>query len=94
MNIQSLIRENKGNIIDVRTRQEFSGGHVAGSKNIPLNELPGQLEELKKLEGPLVVCCASGMRSRQAEYFLNQHGIECYDGGSWLQVNFVQSKSA
>jgi rhodanese-related sulfurtransferase len=35
-------------IIDVRTRQEFSGGHVAGSKNIPLQELGQHMASLPK----------------------------------------------
>jgi len=94
MVIKNLMKENKGNIIDVRTRSEFSGGHVAGSINIPLNELPQRLEEISELEGPFILCCASGMRSSQAEYFLAQRGFECYNGGSWLQLNYVQSQTA
>ncbi|MEN9421336.1 MAG: hypothetical protein RLZZ107_810, partial [Bacteroidota bacterium] len=34
-------------IIDVRTRAEFAGGHVAGSINIPLQEITGHIEEIK-----------------------------------------------
>ena len=37
-------------IIDVRTREEFMGGHVAGSKNIPLLEILEHEEELKKMK--------------------------------------------
>ena len=33
-------------LIDVRTAQEFSGGHLSGARNIPLHELGGRLEEL------------------------------------------------
>ena len=94
MKIQKLINENKGSIVDVRTRAEFSGGHVAGSVNIPLNELPDSLDELKKLEEPLMLCCASGMRSQQAEGYLSRQGFDCLNAGSWLEVNFLQSQSA
>jgi rhodanese-related sulfurtransferase len=35
------------------------------SINIPLNEIPERVEELKKLNAPLILCCASGNRSGQ-----------------------------
>ncbi len=81
------MNNNKQTIIDVRTPVEFMGGHVAASINIPLNELPDRIEEIKKLEQPIILCCASGNRSGQAAYFLKDLGIECVNGGSWYQVN-------
>lgn len=74
-------------IIDVRTKGEFAGGHVAGSLNYPLQSLGNNIKELKKLKGPLVLCCASGNRSGQAERMLSAKGIECINGGSWRSVN-------
>lgn len=91
MTIETLIREKKGTIIDVRTPGEFAGGHVAGSINIPLQEIPERMEELKKMKSPFVLCCASGNRSGQASRYLAQFGIECYNGGSWMDVNYYQS---
>lgn len=93
MNLENIIKENKGTIVDVRSYGEFMGGNVLGSVNIPLDEIPQRIEELKKLKAPLILCCASGNRSGQAEHFLSQHGIECYNGGSWLDVNYYKSKS-
>ncbi|MGV3611127.1 MAG: rhodanese-like domain-containing protein [Fluviicola sp.] len=77
----------KKTIIDVRTRAEFQGGHVAESINIPVQEIPGRLEELKNIHQPIILCCASGQRSAQAALFLRSHGIDCTNGGSWLDVN-------
>jgi phage shock protein E len=77
----------KVTIVDVRTPGEFMGGHVAGSINIPLNEIPQRVSELKSMKQPIVLCCASGGRSGQATAFLQQHGINCENGGSWLDVN-------
>ena len=85
-NIEKLIKSGNAKIIDVRSSSEFMGGHVAGSINIPLQELPKRLDELKKMKN-IVLCCASGNRSGQAEGFLKQHGIECENGGSWMDVN-------
>lgn len=76
-------------IIDVRTPAEFMGGHVAGSINIPLQELQARIEELKALPQPITLCCASGNRSGQATAFLRSLGMNCENGGSWLEVNFA-----
>jgi len=74
-------------IIDVRSPSEFMGGHVQGSINIPLQEIPQRVAEISAMQQPIVLCCASGNRSGQATQFLRQHGIECSNGGSWLDVN-------
>lgn len=75
-------------IIDVRTFGEFSGGNVAGSVNIPLQEVPHRIDEIKALSQPIILCCASGNRSGQAANFLKNQGIDCENGGSWLEVNY------
>lgn len=93
MNVEQIIKEKKGTIVDVRTPEEFMGGHVAGSINIPLHEVPARVSELKSLSQPLVLCCASGGRSGQATMFLSQQGIDCLNAGSWLDVNYLQSLS-
>ncbi len=93
MNIEKIIKEKKGTIIDVRSPEEFRSGNVMGSINVPLQEIPRRMEELKNLSNPLVLCCASGGRSGQAHQYLAQQGIECYNGGSWLDVNYYQSQT-
>ena len=57
-----------------------------------LSAQTNKMEELKNLTMPLILCCASGNRSGQAQHFLSQHGVDCYNGGSWLDVNYYQSK--
>ncbi|MFY9310231.1 MAG: rhodanese-like domain-containing protein [Bacteroidia bacterium] len=88
--LEKIIREKKCTIVDVRSPAEFAGGHVAGSLNVPLQQIASRLDELKSLETPLVLCCASGNRSGQAQQYLAQQGIECYNGGSWFDVNYYQ----
>ena len=86
--IKNKIPVNKNStIVDVRTRSEFQGGHVAGSINIPLQEMQDRLDDIKKLPQPLVLCCASGARSARATSVLKSAGIECQNGGSWTDVN-------
>lgn len=93
MNAEKIIKEKQGTIVDVRTPSEFMGGNVEGSINIPLQEIERRMDELKTLKQPLVLCCASGGRSGQATQFLSQQGIECSNGGSWLDVNYYQTQT-
>lgn len=93
MTVADLIKNNEGTIVDVRTVGEFMGGNVAGSINIPLFDVPTRLEEIKALKQPLILCCASGNRSGQATAFLKAQGVDCYNGGSWLDVNYYQSQA-
>jgi len=73
-------------IIDVRTKAEFSQGCIPGSKNIPLQVINSQITTIKKLNKPIIVCCASGMRSASAASILNSNGIETINGGGWLSL--------
>jgi rhodanese-related sulfurtransferase len=93
MNLENIIKEKTGTIVDVRTPGEFMGGNVSTSINIPLQEIQQRLDEIKKLKTPLVLCCASGGRSEMATAFLSSLGIECINGGSWLDVNYYQSQT-
>ena len=79
---------NSLSIVDVRTIEEFSGGHVAGSLNIPLQELVARVEEIKALPQPIIFCCASGIRSGHAADYFRSLGVDCENGGSWLDVNY------
>ena len=82
---QSLVR-NGAQIIDVRTRNEFAGGHLKGSVNIPLQELPKKLNQIKK-DKPVIVCCASGARSASAKSLLKSKGFpDVYNGGGWTRL--------
>ena len=70
-------------IIDVRTRGEFQGGHVPGSVNIPLENLSNNLSAITK-DRPVITCCASGVRSDAAKNILRSNGFtQVYNGGGW-----------
>ncbi|HJW18473.1 MAG TPA: rhodanese-like domain-containing protein [Flavisolibacter sp.] len=73
-------------IVDVRTRPEYQQGHVAGSKNIPLNEIKLKLETIRKWNKPVVTVCRSGSRSAVAKNVLKAAGIEVYNGGAWTSL--------
>ena len=78
-------------LVDVRTAEEFAGGHVKGSVNIPLQRIPSQLSKFKNKKN-IVVFCLSGGRSSQAKSILEQNGFtNVVNAGTWSYVNqFVQ----
>ena len=85
MSLIEKINHPEATIVDVRTPGEFVGGHVAGSVNIPLNEVVSRIDELKAMQ-PLVLCCESGGRSGQAADYLSEQGLDVVNGGGWKIV--------
>lgn len=76
-----------GIVLDVRTKGEYQGGHIKGSKNIPLQVLAENIASLDKSK-PVITCCASGMRSASARDMLKEKGFErVYNGGGWHSLN-------
>lgn len=80
--IQKII-DNGAVIVDVRTPEEYNRGNVSDSINIPLDEIEDHADKLKNMNVPIVLCCASGMRSGSAASILKLYKIECYNGGGW-----------
>ena len=62
-------------VLDVRTPQEYAAGHIAGSVNIPLDELRERLGELPK-DTAITVTCAVGLRGYIAARILAGHGFK------------------
>jgi phage shock protein E len=58
-------------VLDVREPEEFAAGRIAGSVNLPLGQLAGQLEQIPQ---PVVLVCASGGRSSTAAEYLGLVG--------------------
>ena len=74
-------------IIDVRTPHEFDQGKIPQSINIPLDRLSGQIDRIKKMQKPVVICCASGMRAGIATTALKKAGLtSVYNGGGWQSL--------
>jgi phage shock protein E len=55
-------------IIDVRSPGEFNSGHLPGAINLPLDDIETSLPtKVKDKSRPLLLHCASGMRSGMAQ---------------------------
>ena len=77
-------------LVDVRDPWEFDVCRIAGSENIPMGELMGRLDTLRK-EDSIVVICHHGTRSLQVAAYLDSLGysnIINLEGGvdAWSRV--------
>ncbi len=71
-----LINQEDALVIDVREQHEWSKGHLANAKHIPIGDLQKYLQDLHKHKERHVICqCASGMRSLRAAGILHRAGF-------------------
>ncbi len=88
-----LINREDALVLDVRDPAEFAGGHIPEAKNVPLSKLGERISELAQYKDrPIVVVCASGMRSATACNQLAKAGftqVKNLDGGMgrWSEAN-------
>ena len=61
-------------LIDVRTREEYSYGHIPGSKNLPLQQIEKIESVVSDKNTPVFVYCHSGSRSGRAQSILKGMG--------------------
>jgi phage shock protein E len=72
----ALVRERieaGAKVVDVRSPGEFAGGAYPGAVNIPLQTLRSRMSEIPR-NRPVVLYCASGMRSASAARILRHAG--------------------
>ncbi|MBI1341630.1 MAG: rhodanese-like domain-containing protein [Terrimonas sp.] len=88
MQIKEIVKNKLGTIIDVRNAGELVEGVIPGAINIPVSEIPFRVEEIKKMNGPLVLYCRSGNRSGMAMMMLQSAGIktEMHNGGGYYDM--------
>jgi rhodanese-related sulfurtransferase len=60
-------------LVDVRTPHEYAQGALPGAVNIPLQNLLAGMQQLEQGK-PIILYCASGMRSQQAARALSLFG--------------------
>jgi NADPH-dependent 2,4-dienoyl-CoA reductase/sulfur reductase-like enzyme/rhodanese-related sulfurtransferase len=85
--------DNRPYLVDVRTTQEFSEGHLPGAVNIPVDELRARLEELPKGEN-IATYCQIGQRGDLATRILLQAGFSAANiGGGYKTYRLFRSES-
>ena len=62
-------------LVDVRGSEEYASRHIAGAQHVPLQFLARELERIPR-DQPLIIQCASGVRSQIASSYLRAKGYE------------------
>ena len=75
-------------IIDVRPAFAFDQhGRIADSINIPVDRIPINIERIRNMRRPIIICCAYGSDCAHVTRVLREKGIkEVYNGGSWQSL--------
>ena len=76
--LSSLSHDRGVTLLDTRTVEEYSGDHIDGFINIPVDELRERIVELDKNK-PIYVICQSGLRSYIATRILIGYGFDAYN---------------
>jgi rhodanese-related sulfurtransferase len=97
--VVQLMNRDKAVVVDVCEPEEFAAGHVLGAKNLPLNQLEDKLPSLVKNKAtPVVLVCASGMRSSRALATAKKLGFENIHSlsggmGAWRSASLPVEKA-
>ena len=76
-----------GTIIDIRTASEFDQGKVRDSINIPIDRISINLQRIREMPKPIIICSNFDSENEKAISFLKTNGIkEIYNGGSWTRI--------
>ncbi|MGG3889222.1 rhodanese-like domain-containing protein [Metabacillus fastidiosus] len=76
----------KAQLIDVREQDEYEGGHILGSRNIPLSQLRQRYKEIRN-DQPVYLYCQNTVRSGRAAQLLKKKG---YTNLNTLKGGFKQ----
>ncbi len=89
---QSSPLEGASLVIDVRSPEEWAGGHLEGATLIPVGELEARMDEVERALADdktkkIVTYCRSGRRSEIAKRMIEQYGFSnVVNGGGYEQL--------
>lgn len=68
---------NDAAVIDIRNVEAFSSGHIAGARNIPMDQLEAKKSQVEKLKSkPIVAVCDAGITTTKVVDNLRKAGFE------------------
>ena len=94
-----MINREKAQVIDVCSAEEFAAGHLIGARHVPLDQLEQQIAGVAKNKSqPLILVCASGLRSKRAVAVAKKLGYEqahSLSGGlkAWKEAHLPVEKA-
>ncbi len=66
---------NEASVVDLRSNEAYSRGHIVNARNIPIDELDAKKDVLNKNK-PVIAVCDAGMSSTKAVAMLRQSGFD------------------
>lgn len=82
--LQKKLKRGEAYVIDVRPEIEYASGHLSGAVSLPVEELPGRLQELPR-DRPIVAYCRGKycLFADEAVALLREHGFDAHrmEGG-------------
>lgn len=80
-----MLVENGATLLDVRSLDEFKAGSLPNAINLPLQDVVPSKLKIDK-QKPIIIYCASGIRSAMAASILKAAGfVQVYNGGGMHQ---------
>ena len=72
-----MMNRNPCALIDLRSEDDFTSGHIANAQNIPYESIEKSVETFKKYSNKhLILYCQKGIRSEKALSLLQKIGME------------------
>lgn len=89
------IEDGSAVLIDIRFKEEVQSWSIPFAKNIPLNELPGRLNELPK-DKLIITACPHNDRANIARLYLTMKGYRAkyVNDGLLNVVNYLKGSNA
>lgn len=92
-----MARGERFQLIDVRSLQEYSEGHIPGAVNLPLEQVEARLADMHS-QDPVVLVCQSGRRAGMACNLLQTHrnDLQVLTGGTkaWMDDGYSVVRTA
>lgn len=71
--LEAILAKKKITLLDVRTKEEYQGGHIKEARNFPLDQIQAYRHPVSE---PVYLICQSGMRSKRAAKTLTKMGYD------------------
>lgn len=74
-------------IIDLRTAYEYDQGHIPRSLNIPADRVKANIDRIRDLRKPVILCCGPAGGCWEAMDTLRSAGLTgVINGGNWQSL--------